>query len=268
MARQNISTGSSANDGTGDTLRQAAQKINETFVEIYKQFGGDSDILSQVVSITAAGIVVDLGNTFTLTATTPPSSDRVILLPDASGTVTINEAQQTLLQKTLTSPTITLPKIGTAIQDSNGNELIDITAAASAVNQFTLTNSATGNNPTLGVAGSDSNINLNLISKGVGSVNLDKASLSQVTISTNGAASETASYIICNKSTALVVSLADGTTDGEMKVFTNRNTGIATITPANFAQGTSFALDQYDAATLIWDGSAWYITGHYGATVS
>ena len=267
MARQTISVGSAANDGTGDTLRQAAQKINETFLEIYQKFG-DSDNLSQIVSFVSSGIEFNLGTSYTLTALAPPSVDRTILLDDASGTITINEAQQTLLQKTLTAPTITLPKIGTGIQDSNGNELIDITAAASAVNQFTLTNSATGNAPTLGVAGGDSNINLNLISKGVGSVNLDKASLSQVTISTNGAASETASYIICNKSTALAVSLADGTTDGEMKVFTNRNTGIATITPANFAQGTSFALDQYDAATLIWDGTAWYITGHYGATVS
>jgi len=46
MTRQAISTGSAANDGTGDTLRQAAQKINENFVEIYRKFGGDSDVLS------------------------------------------------------------------------------------------------------------------------------------------------------------------------------------------------------------------------------
>ena len=268
MTRQAISVGSAANDGTGDTLRQAAQKINENFVEIYRKFGGDSDVLSPVVSINNTGIVVNLGTTFTLTATTPPASNRVILLPDANGTVTINEAQQTLLQKTLASPTITLPTIGTGINDSNGNELIDITATVSAVNQFTMTNSATGNPPTLGVAGTDTNINLSLVSKGTGSVNIDKMALSQVTISTNGAASAAASYIICNKSTALAVSLADGTTDGEFKVFTNRGLGIATITPTSFAQGTSFALDQYDAATVIWDGVNWYISGHYGATVS
>ena len=44
--------------------------------------------------------------------------------------------------------------------------------------------------------------------------------------------------------------------------------GIATVTPASFAQGTTFALDQNDAATVIWDGTKWYITGHYGATIA
>ena len=43
MARENISIGSSANDGTGDTLRNAGTKINDTFVELYLKLGGDSD---------------------------------------------------------------------------------------------------------------------------------------------------------------------------------------------------------------------------------
>ena len=29
-----------------------------------------------------------------------------------------------------------------------------------------------------------------------------------------------------------------------------------------------FALDQYDAATVIWDGSNWYVVGQYGATIA
>jgi len=41
MARQNINIGSSANDGTGDPLRTAFDKINDNFVELY---GGDNDI--------------------------------------------------------------------------------------------------------------------------------------------------------------------------------------------------------------------------------
>ena len=56
MARQNISTGSAANDGTGDTLRQAAQKINENFVEVYQRLGGDSDTLSTQISIEDSAI--------------------------------------------------------------------------------------------------------------------------------------------------------------------------------------------------------------------
>ena len=41
MARQGINIGSSANDGTGDPLRTAFDKINDNFVELY---GSDNDI--------------------------------------------------------------------------------------------------------------------------------------------------------------------------------------------------------------------------------
>ena len=42
MTRQNIGIGSSANDGTGDTLRQAGQKINANFTEVYSLLTGGS----------------------------------------------------------------------------------------------------------------------------------------------------------------------------------------------------------------------------------
>ena len=51
MARQNISIGSSANDGTGDTLRSAGNKINQNFQEVYTQLGGDSSNLSTLVKL-------------------------------------------------------------------------------------------------------------------------------------------------------------------------------------------------------------------------
>ena len=41
MARQEINIGSSANDGTGDPLRTAFDKVNDNFVELY---GTDNDI--------------------------------------------------------------------------------------------------------------------------------------------------------------------------------------------------------------------------------
>ena len=88
------------------------------------------------------------------------------------------------------------------------------------------------------------------------------------TITANGAASLSVGYHICNKATALAITLANGTTVGARKYFTNKGVGIATITPANFAPGATFALDRYDAATVIWDGTNWYVVGHYGATIA
>ena len=37
MVKQVISTGTTANDGTGDTLRSAGTKINENFTELYNR---------------------------------------------------------------------------------------------------------------------------------------------------------------------------------------------------------------------------------------
>ena len=78
-------------------------------------------------------------------------------------------APQTLTNKTLTTPTLTSPIIN-EIDDSNGNEEIIFTATASAVNELTVANAATGNNPNVSASGSDANVGINLTPKGTGAV--------------------------------------------------------------------------------------------------
>ena len=78
-------------------------------------------------------------------------------------------APQTLTNKTLTTPTLTSPIIN-EIDDSNGNEEIIFTATASAVNELTVANAATGNNPNVTASGSDANVGINLTPKGTGAV--------------------------------------------------------------------------------------------------
>ena len=56
------------------------------------------------------------------------------------------------------------------INDENGNEQIIFQTTASAVNQFDITNAATGNNPSISATGGDSNISINLVPKGTGQV--------------------------------------------------------------------------------------------------
>ena len=46
MAKQSIGVGSASNDGTGDTLRQGASKVNANFNEIYTLFGDSSNLVS------------------------------------------------------------------------------------------------------------------------------------------------------------------------------------------------------------------------------
>ena len=54
--------------------------------------------------------------------------------------------------------------------DTNGNELLKVTATASAVNELTLANAATGVAPTLTASGGDTNVGFKLVSKGTGEV--------------------------------------------------------------------------------------------------
>ena len=54
------------------------------------------------------------------------------------------------------------------IRDENGNEQLQFQTTASAVNHFDITNSATGNSPTISAVGGDTNIDLTLVPKGSG----------------------------------------------------------------------------------------------------
>ena len=78
-----------------------------------------------------------------------------------AGDVTLTGTQ------TLTNKTLTSPKIGTSILDTNGNELALLTATSSAVNEITLANAATGNGPIISSTG-ETNVDLNLNPKGSG----------------------------------------------------------------------------------------------------
>ena len=90
-----------------------------------------------------------------------------------AGTVT-ETGTQTLTNKTLTSP-----KIGTSILDTNGAELMLLTATGSAVNEITLANAATGNAPSITASG-ETNVSLNLVPKGTGTLQYNGSEISTV----------------------------------------------------------------------------------------
>lgn len=71
----------------------------------------------------------------------------------------------------------TSPRITTGLQDANGNEIISFTAVGSAVNEITISNNTTGNNPIISATGDDANISLTLTPKGTGVITLSSGSL-------------------------------------------------------------------------------------------
>jgi hypothetical protein len=64
----------------------------------------------------------------------------------------------------------TSPRITTGLLDANGNEIISFTAVGSAINEITVSNNSVGLNPIISATGNDTNIGIDLIPKGTGSV--------------------------------------------------------------------------------------------------
>ena len=111
------------------------------------------------------------GDTFTFSATN--KGDAILFATANDGT---NPDIYTLPAGDVTltgTQTLTAPKIGTSILDTNGNELFLLTATSSAVNQLTYANAATGNKPTLTASGGDTNIGVSIQPKGSGTITID-----------------------------------------------------------------------------------------------
>ena len=73
MARQGISTGTSPNSGTGDTLLSGGVKINENFSELYTLLGDGTTLAPGIVTSIIAGDNISVGSStgqVTITAST------------------------------------------------------------------------------------------------------------------------------------------------------------------------------------------------------
>ena len=294
MGKSVINNGSSANDGTGDTLRAAATKINNNFTEIYAVLGGKTatDLSASAATLTtkitlsdsATGLIRFEGTTADAHETTlqvvEPTGDRQIVFPNASGNVVLDSSTNTLTNKTLTSPTVNTPTINApkisglsgsgVLQDSSGNEVLELTKTASAVNHVNLTNNATNNNPKITAKGGDTNVGLELEAKGTGKIILNNSHvLKQETVNTgsNEALSLLLPFTQITKGTAGTYSIADGVV-GQVKYVVNSGAGNAVITPDNFGPGSTLTLQQNETGTLIFDGTNWQILATYGGAVA
>jgi hypothetical protein len=76
MTRQNINIGSTANDGTGDPLRTAFDKINDNFVELY---GSDNDLNTLDANLNV--------NNFSIT--TGVTNGNITITPNGTGNINL-----------------------------------------------------------------------------------------------------------------------------------------------------------------------------------
>ena len=336
MAKQTINTGTVANDRSGDTLRSAGIKINANFTELYDILG--ENIGAGTTKLTDSGLDI-VGSSFrTKIGAADPASEISIDFPDSAGTVTVNEARQTLTNKTINSATLSEPTIatlklfdndsshkytfvagsltgnhninipsitatdtivlnnksatlenktikGSTIQrpnvheylaDSLGNSIISFTDTFTASRNSIKVDDGTHSpltHPAISAHGTSNNINLVINSKGTGSVQLDKAAVSQATSANGTTASTASSMVVLTGTSTGTVDLLDGTTPGELKYVIRRGgTGTVTLNCSGtlgLAQGNDIEFDANDTVTLIWDGTTgWNIIGGYGYNVT
>ena len=133
----------------------------QTFYYLKNSTSGSQNVVFKYVSGSGNSVTVAPSATAVVFATANDGTNPDILeLP--AGDVTLTGTQ------TLTNKTLTSPKIGTSVLDTNGNEVAKITATSSAVNEVTFVNAATGNNPSIDASGGDSNVGIALKTKGTG----------------------------------------------------------------------------------------------------
>jgi hypothetical protein len=128
---------------------------------------------SQALEVTASALVPKTDNTLDLGTSSFEFKDLYI-----DGTANIDSLVADTADingGTIDGVTITTPRITTGLWDTNGNEIVLFTATASAVNEITVTNRATGGAPSIAATGTDTNISLNLVSKGTGTVQVNGA---------------------------------------------------------------------------------------------
>jgi hypothetical protein len=138
--------------------------------------------------------------------------------------------------------------------DTNGNELLKVTATASAVNELTLANAATGGAPVLSATGGDTNIGIALTPKGTGGVVFPAGSAAAPAITTSGD-TNTGIFFPAADNVAATVAGVEG-----MRL-TSTGLGIGTSSPSS-----PLTITKSSATAIEIPSGATYPVNAYGAT--
>ena len=146
MAKQTINIGTNQDDGTGDLLRTAFQKVNENFTEIYNEVGGES-----LSNLRFSGSTI----------TTDETNTNIIINPNGTGKVDIQS--DTLLNGDTTttgSATITGNIAVTGSSTLTGNTSIGGTLSVTGATTLSSTLGVTGNTTISGNLIANGNVDL------------------------------------------------------------------------------------------------------------
>lgn len=208
-------------------------------------------VASAVNEITVANSAT--GNSPSIAATGGDTNLDLLLAAKGTGVVKAGGVEVVTLTGTqaLSNKTLTSPKFADLgfIADANGNELIVMDTVASAVNEIKIANAATAGTPTISAQGDDTNVSLNLVTKGSGTLQYNGTEV--LTSATASVSTENA-----QTGTSYVLVLSDA---GKTVTMSNTSTNTLTVPPSgtvNFPVGTRIDVIQYNSGqTTIAAGS-------------
>jgi len=199
-------------------------------------------VTSAVNEVTVANAATGSGPSISTTGS--DSNIDLLLVAKGDGVVKADGVEVVTLtgNQTLSNKTLTEAKIvdDGFIADANGNELIVGGTTASAVNEIKISNAATGNSPVIEAQGDDTNVGLEITTKGSGSVTINGETV--VTSDTVGVESENA-----QTGTTYTLVLTDV---GKLVTMNNASANTLTVPPNSsvaFPIGSRVDLVQYGA---------------------
>ena len=164
----NTTTALTKNDGTtGATLATRAWKLTGTL----STGNGGLTVPDAAVGWWIVNNAVTMA-TFTVSIGTVSNTGGVVWLAgDNSTKIIYNDGTNCIDVGSAFS--LTSPSLGTGINDVKGNELVKVTATASAINELTIANAASGAGPTISATGGGTDIDINITPKAAGKIALD-----------------------------------------------------------------------------------------------
>lgn len=251
MAKQTIATGTSANDGTGDTLRQGADKINSNFAEIYNYLGNGSSLSSGITfdsyNIIFEGSSADAFET-TLTVDNP-TADRTVTIPNHGGYFILDSATQTLTNKTLDSATINNPLFdGIKIQDDNSSHQYTIVGGSLTTNHNVSLPNISSDDAILFADATQTITNKTLTSPNF-TANLNDVNGNEV-IKFNATTGANAEITITNSNSGTPKIAASGSATNINLELDGKGNGLVVLSPA-FTSGTHTANGIIDSDTTV-----------------
>ena len=151
MARQLINIGTIENDGTGDKLRDAMDKINDNFQEVYTELGGDSlsNLDFSVNTISSANsngdIILDPNGTGKVKVDNLAITGNTISSTDTNGNITIDpDGTGSIILSSDVSVTGTLTLSSSLSANVTGNLTGNVTGTVSSLSNHDTDNLSEG----------------------------------------------------------------------------------------------------------------------------